>query len=104
MDLKCLIETIDGCKKNPENSSTTKVDEHIISGFSMSSISSLKIIENRHDVYRSKDCMRKFCESLREHSMKIINCKKKRWSHRQNNSRNHMKKKNLLYLSRKIGK
>ena len=44
----------------------------------MSSISSLKIIENGHDVYRSKDCMRKFCESLREHSMKIINCKKKR--------------------------
>ena len=44
----------------------------------MSTISLLKIIENRHDVYRGKDCMRKFCESLREHSMKITNCKKKR--------------------------
>ena len=32
-DLKCLIEKIDGCKSNPEISSTTKVGEHIASGF-----------------------------------------------------------------------
>ena len=35
-DLECLIEKIDGCKNIPENSSTTKVGEHIPSGFSMS--------------------------------------------------------------------
>ena len=28
-DLECLIEKIDGCKNNPEISSTTKVSEHI---------------------------------------------------------------------------
>ena len=28
-DIECLIEKIDGCKKNAENSSTTKVGEHI---------------------------------------------------------------------------
>ena len=28
-DLECIIEKIDGCKNNPENSSTTKVSEHI---------------------------------------------------------------------------
>ena len=32
--------------------------------------------ENKHSVYRLKDCMKKFCEFLREHSMKIINFKK----------------------------
>ena len=37
-DLECIIEKIDGCKNNPENSSTTKVSEHIPSGFSMSTI------------------------------------------------------------------
>ena len=42
----------------------------------MSTISSFKNIENKHDVYRGKDCMKKFCESLREHAMKIINLKK----------------------------
>ena len=76
-DLECIIEKTDGCKNNPENSSTTKVSEHIPSGFSMSTISSFRSIENKHDVYRGKDCMKKFCESLREHTMKIINFKKK---------------------------
>ena len=28
-DLEFLIEKTDGCKSNPENSSTTKVGEHI---------------------------------------------------------------------------
>ena len=70
-DLECLIEKIDGCKHNPQNSFTTKVSEHIRSGFSMSTILSFKNIENRHDVNRGKDCMKKFFESLREHAMKI---------------------------------
>ena len=38
-DLECIIEKIDGCKNNPENSSTSKVREHIPSGFSLSTIS-----------------------------------------------------------------
>ena len=37
-DLQCLIEMIDGCKNNPENSSTMKVSKHIPLGFSMSTI------------------------------------------------------------------
>ena len=32
-DLECIIEKIDGCENNPENSSTTKVSKHILSGF-----------------------------------------------------------------------
>ena len=77
-DLDCIIEKTDECKKNPEDSSTTIVSEHILSGFSMSTISSFRSIENKHDVYRGKDCMKKFCEFLREHAMKIINFKKKK--------------------------
>ena len=65
-----------GCKDNTENSSTTKVGKHIQSGFSMSTISLFKIIENKHDVYRGKHCMKKFCESLREHAIEITNSNK----------------------------
>ena len=50
-DFACIIEKTDGCKNNPENSSTLKVSEHIPSGFSMSTISSFKSIENKHDMY-----------------------------------------------------
>ena len=65
-DLECLIEKIDGCKNNPKNSSATKVDEHIPSSFSISTIWFFKSIENKHDVYGCKDFNKKFRESLRE--------------------------------------
>ena len=47
-------------ENNPDNSSTTKVSKHIPSGFSMSTISSFRSIENNDDVYKGKDCMKKF--------------------------------------------
>ena len=43
--------------------------KHIPSDFLMSTISSLKTIENSYDIKRGKDCMKKFCESLGEHTM-----------------------------------
>ena len=49
-DFQCVIEKIDGCKNNSENSSTTKISEHIPSGFSMSKISSFRSMENKHDI------------------------------------------------------
>ena len=77
-DLECLIEKIHGCKNNPKNSSATKVSQHIALGFSISTKSSFKSRENKHDVYRGKDCMKKFCKSLRKHEMEIINFRKKK--------------------------
>ena len=77
-DLECIIEKVDGCKNNPKNSLTTKVSEHVPSCFPMPTISSFRSIENKHDVYRGKDCMKKFCEFLRKYAVKIINFKNKK--------------------------
>ena len=68
-NLECIIEKIDESKNNSENLSTTKVRGCIPSG---STISSFISIENKHDVYRGKDCMKKFCEFLRRHAIKIL--------------------------------
>ena len=66
-------------ENNPESSSTTAVSEQTPSGFSMRTISSFKRIENKYNSYRGKeDCVKKFCESLRNHAMEIINFKKKK--------------------------
>ena len=65
-------------KNNPENSFTSEVNKHIPSAFSMFTILSFKNKENNHDVYKGKDCMKKFCESLREHPINTINVKKKK--------------------------
>ena len=44
----------------------------------MSTISSFRNIENKHDLYRAKDCMKTFCEFSREQALKTINFKKKK--------------------------
>ena len=41
----------------------------------MSTISSFRSIENKDDVYRGKDCTKKFCKFFREHTMKITEFK-----------------------------
>ena len=43
----------------------------------MSTISPYRSIENKNDVYGGKECKKKFCEFLRDHTLKIINFKKK---------------------------
>ena len=48
---------MDGCKYNPEKSSTTKVGEHIPLGFSMSTTSSFKEI-------KKACCMQRFHETV----------------------------------------
>ena len=58
-DLQYLIDKTDGFKNNFKSSSTTKVSGPIASGFSMHTILSFKSIENQHDVYRGKYCMKK---------------------------------------------
>ena len=74
-DLECIIEKIDGCKNNPESSSKTKVSEYIPSCLQYLH---LEAQQYKHDVYRGKDCIKKFYKFLRKHVMKIINFKKKK--------------------------
>ena len=49
-DPECITQKIDRCKNNTENSFTTKLSEHILSYFSMSTILSFRNIENKQDV------------------------------------------------------
>ena len=44
----------------------------------MSTIWSFDKVGNKHSLYRGKDCMRKFCNSLREHATYVINFEKKK--------------------------
>ena len=76
---KKRIKKIDVC--HPENSFTAKEGEHTPLAFPMSTILSFKSIENKHDIYRGKNCKKKFSKSLRKHEMKIITDKLNRQSY-----------------------
>ena len=74
--LECLIEKIDGVTLILRNYLWQKwvsifhqvfqyLQYHLKTSF-------------KHDLWRDKDYMKTICESLREHAMKVINCKKKK--------------------------
>ena len=73
-----MIKRIVGCKNNFEKSSTTKVGEHIPCEYSVSTVWIFDGMENTHNVYRGEDYVKKFCESLWNHAMKINNFEKKK--------------------------
>ena len=76
--MESLIKRIDGYANKPENSSTTKIVEHISFVYSISTIWAFDNIENKPTLYHGEDCMKKFCTSLREHSTNVINFRKKK--------------------------
>ena len=58
-------------------SSCSYLGEHIPCEYSMLTIWVFDHIENKHTLYCGKDCMTKFCESLRKHAENIIDFEKK---------------------------
>ena len=67
-DLECLVEKMSTCQNNPNKSSTTEINKHTPSGYSINTHCSFDKTKNKLDYYRGKDCMKKFCEDLRTHS------------------------------------
>ena len=66
------------CINNPNESSTTKINKHTPSVYSIFTHCSFDKSKNKLNYYRGKDCMKKFSNDLREHASKIIDYEKKK--------------------------
>ena len=77
-DLESLLEKLNTCNNNPKNSSTTKINKHTPSVYSLFTHCSFDTTKNRFDYYRGKNYNKNFCLDLREHARKKINHEKKK--------------------------
>ena len=77
-DLECLLEKMSTCINNPNESSTTKINKHTPSGYSIFTHCSFDESKSKLNYYRGKVCIKKFSKDLREHASKIINYEKKK--------------------------
>ena len=77
-DLESLLEKLNTCHNNPKKLSTTKINKHKPSGYSLFTHCLLDTTKNKFDYYRGKNCMKNFCIDLTEHATKIINYEKNR--------------------------
>ena len=72
-----MLDKVDTCYNNPEESSTTKINRHTPSDYSIFTHCLFDKSKNKLNYYRGEDCMERFCKDLKEHATKIINCEKK---------------------------
>ena len=64
-DLEYLLKKMKTCHNNPKKSSTTKINKHIPSGYSLFMHCSFDTTKNKLDYYRCRDCMSSFCQDLK---------------------------------------
>ena len=77
-DLEYLLEKMSTSENNQNESSTTEINKHTPSSYSIFTHCSFDQTRNKLNHYRGKDCIKKFCKDLREHATEIINYEKKK--------------------------
>ena len=58
-DLECLLEKMNTCHNNPEKSSTTKINKHTPTGYSLFTHCSFDRTKNKLDYYRGTKLYKK---------------------------------------------
>ena len=76
-NLESLLEKVCICHNNPEKSSTTEINKHTASGYSLFTECLFDATKNKLDSYRGKDCMGRFCKDLKEQVKEVFNYEKK---------------------------
>ena len=100
-DLECLLKKIDTCYNNPDLLSTTKINQHIPSGYSIYTNCSFDKSNNKLSYYRGEDCMKRFCKDLKDHATKIIDFKKKTMIPLTKEEEDNYNKENTCYICKK---
>ena len=72
-DLECLLLKMNTCNNSLNKSYTTAKALHKPSGYFLLTSCSFDKSENKQTYYRGRDCMKRFCDALKEHITRISN-------------------------------
>ena len=89
------------CINNPIESSTTKINKHVPSVYSIFTYCSFDESKNKLNYYRKDDCMNKFCKDIRKHVTKIINYEKKKMIPLTTDEKIYHNKQKICYICKK---
>ena len=101
VDLECLLEKMSTCINNPNESSTTEINKHTPSGYSIFTHCSFDESKNKLNYYRGDDCMNKFYKDLGEHTTKIKNHEKKKLTPLRAKEEIYYNKQKICYICKK---
>ena len=90
-----MLEKEQSSQNNPKNSYAQRKAKHKTSGYSLSLNCSFDETKNRRKFYRRKDCIKRFCNDLKELVAEII-------SYKENEMISLQDKEITLYESQKV--
>ena len=73
----------------------SKINKQTVCGYSIFTQFSSDATKSQHDFYSGEDSTKNFCEYLRKHATKTINCKKSEMIPLKNKRKNHIAHKNF---------
>ena len=76
-DLECLLIKQQSCQNNHNESYTERKAMHEPCGCAFSLVCSFDETKNKHNFYRGRDCIKRFCSDLKELRTKIVNYEEK---------------------------
>ena len=90
------------CNNNPNMLYTAAKALHKASGYSFLSSCSFDKLENKQTYYRGRDCMKRFCDDLKEHVTRITNYEMKpMYPLTEEKKKNHIKIKSYVIYAKK---
>ena len=96
-----MLKKEQSCQNNPEKSYTERKAKHEPSGYSWSLICSFDATKNKHNFYRERNCIEKFCKDLKELGMEIINYKEKEMIQLKDKEKEFYEKQEVCHICKK---
>ena len=100
-NLESLLEKMNTCHNDPGKSSTTKINKHTASGYSLFTQCSFGATKNKLDYYRGKNCMKNFCLDLSGYAIITTNYEKKEMIPLTNKEEKMCNRQKLCYICKK---
>ena len=100
-DLECLLEKMSTCIDDPNESSTTEINKHTSSGYSIFTHCSFDESKSKLNYYRKNNFMKKFSKDIRKHVTKIINYEKEKMIPLTTEEKIYHNKEKICYICKK---
>ena len=101
VDLECLLIKQQSCQNNPNESYTERKAMHEPCGYALSLICSFDSKESKHNFYRGRDCIKRFCSDLKDLGRKIVNYKQKEMIPLTDSKKKYYKEQKVWYICQK---
>ena len=101
VDLECLLLKQQSCQNNSNEPYTERKAIHKPCGYSLGLVYSFDSKEDKHSFYSGNDCIKKFCDEIKELGTKVANYEQKEMTLLTDGENRYYEEQKECYICRK---